>query len=299
MPIKTGQCTSCHAVNSFTAIICLDCKERLPWADSVEELQKKLDQATNAAQSAASQKSQTQLLPNQGKPNAPQRTGTPTAPLNPVPGAQNSAPDLTVPINVYETYLGSFIGKFSAGFFDVDRKSAMFIGLVCGLVYSICFMLGVYLIRQQIAGLIQGMFGFGFPATAATPAPPTTLTFEGGAKLLIIAVTPFVSIALSSALVNKLFSEEDVDIGSNIFIAGVSLIPVGLLFLISGLVGISNSEVIAVLSIFALSYFILMIYNGCTIINRVRDTAAAIAVPVMLLLSGWFTKIVLAKILGI
>ena len=212
---------------------------------------------------------------------------------------------IVTPVNVYETYIGSFLGKFSTGFSDLDKNSAMFVGLFCAVLYSVCFIVSAYMIHFQIAHLVTGMFGdltgLFMPGNAKVDAPQSgsvlgAVTARGVYKLFLITCVPFISIALSSALIRKLFSDEEGSFGGDVFVAGIALMPLALVMLITGIVGIANWEVTIVRSVAALCYTIILLYSGCTIIGRIRDTAAAIAVPVMLLLSGWLTKIILTKL---
>lgn len=36
MPVQVGQCPLCRAVNSYSAVNCLECGQRLPWADAAQ-----------------------------------------------------------------------------------------------------------------------------------------------------------------------------------------------------------------------------------------------------------------------
>jgi hypothetical protein len=56
------------------------------------------------------------------------------------------------------------------------------------------------------------------------------------------------------------------------------------------------TEVILVLSLFALTYSILMLYAGCSRIGGISEAGAAPAVPIILLLSAWITKIIVTAL---
>ncbi len=57
-------------------------------------------------------------------------------------------------------------------------------------------------------------------------------------------------------------------------------------------------EVIGALAVFALCLTILMLFAGCTRISKVSERLATIAVPLMLILSGWITKIIYAAMIN-
>ena len=81
------------------------------------------------------------------------------------------------------------------------------------------------------------------------------------------------------------------------FVAGSTLLPLALLLLIGWLLGAANVEVIGIASIFAFCYAILILHAGCTTVSAIPGTPAAIAVPAILILSAWVTKIILAALL--
>jgi hypothetical protein len=75
MATKTGTCPRCHAVNSYGAINCLDCGQRLPWGDAAQAAQDQINaakaQAQQAQQTAQAQQAQQAATQN----NSPVATG--------------------------------------------------------------------------------------------------------------------------------------------------------------------------------------------------------------------------------
>jgi hypothetical protein len=55
---------------------------------------------------------------------------------------------------------------------------------------------------------------------------------------------------------------------------------------------------IGALSVFALCLTVLMLFAGCTRISAISERLATISVPLMLLLSGWLTKVVYAAMMN-
>src|SRR5690606_27654253 len=115
MPISTGQCPNCHSINSYTAANCLECTMTLPWADAVISAQQQVQAAQQAAAQAKVALTTQSPNPTQAMTGRAQHV-TPVA--NPMP------------INIYETYAGSFIGNWSAVFTDCNRDGALKVGLV-------------------------------------------------------------------------------------------------------------------------------------------------------------------------
>ncbi|HXO26757.1 MAG TPA: molecular chaperone DnaJ, partial [Thermoanaerobaculia bacterium] len=78
----------------------------------------------------------------------------------------------------------------------------------------------------------------------------------------------------------------------DVYTAGAALLPWAFLVLAAALLGVANIEVIVVIWLFALTYSILMLYAGCSRIGGISEAGAAPAVPIMLLVTAWITKIV-------
>jgi hypothetical protein len=66
------------------------------------------------------------------------------------------------------------------------------------------------------------------------------------------------------------------------------------MLLIAGILGMGNIEVVALVSVFALSYTILILYTACTQISEISKVRAVPAVPIIILIAGWLSKIVFA-----
>jgi hypothetical protein len=63
--------------------------------------------------------------------------------------------------------------------------------------------------------------------------------------------------------------------------------------LAGGLLKTANFELILLLLAFALIYQVLMLYAGLTAVGELTPKAAAPAVPILLLLSAYVTKVIL------
>ena len=85
-------------------------------------------------------------------------------------------------------------------------------------------------------------------------------------------------------------------LAGDVYTAGAVLLPSGVLVLVASLLGAANVEVILILSIFSLTCSILILYSGCSRIAIISEAGAAPAVPIILLLSAWITKIVVTAL---
>jgi hypothetical protein len=74
------------------------------------------------------------------------------------------------------------------------------------------------------------------------------------------------------------------------------ILPSGLFVLLGSVVGVANFEVIAILFLFAATYTVLILYAGCSRICGIPEPVVAPAVPVILLISLWITKVLVTAI---
>jgi len=172
------------------------------------------------------------------------------------------------------------VGNLHSAYNSLDRKQTIGVGVVYSVIFNAFFTIGIYLMLKNTLGGFMGNI-------------PVGIFF----KLILCGFVPVVGIAAASALLRQIFHSEG-GLESDIFIAGVALLPAGICMLISGFVGILNVEVIAAVSVFALSYTILIIFTGFTRILKISDAGSAIAVPVCLLISIWLSKVMLTSIIS-
>lgn len=161
------------------------------------------------------------------------------------------------------------VGGLPVFFQGLGKERALGVGIAFGIAYLVCF---VFAFQKLLSG-----------------------NFSGNSSLfnVILASTAnFLSIAGASFLTRKVFRGYG-SFQGDIFIAGVALVPASLLLLIISILGIPNIEIIVIVMVVAITYTILMIYTGCHKISGIPENAAALAVSVMLLLSGWLFKILI------
>jgi hypothetical protein len=162
------------------------------------------------------------------------------------------------------------VAGLSVAYESLGAARALSVGISFGIVFSFCVLIAAYrLIPEEVR-------------------PPGA---GGFFKLLLCAFVPFVCLAGAGALARLVFRGKG-GLSNDSFIAGASLLPFGCVMLLSSILGAGNVEVIGALTVFALCLTILMLFAGCTRISRVSERLATLAVPLMLMLSVWFTKII-------
>ena len=160
------------------------------------------------------------------------------------------------------------VGGLPVFFQGLGKERALGVGIAFGIAYVVCFVFACQKFLTQFSSN-SSLFNF-----------------------ILASAANFLSIAGASFLTRKLFRGYG-SFQGDIFIAGVALVPASLLLLISSLLGITNVEIIVIVMVVAITYTILMIYTGCHKISGIPENAAAFAVSVMLLLSGWLFKILI------
>ena len=179
-------------------------------------------------------------------------------------------------LNAFLKFATDPVAGLSVAYESLGEARALSVGISFGVVFSLCLLLGSYRLTPEFL------------------RPPGV---GGFLKMLICAIVPFVCLTGAAALARLVFRGKG-GLNSDSFIAGASVLPLGCVMLLSSILGAGNMEVIGALTVFALCLTILMLFAGCTRITRITERLATIAVPVMLMLSAWFTKIIYAAMIN-
>jgi len=154
--------------------------------------------------------------------------------------------------------------------------------------------------RAQSAGIAFGVI-FALVSAIAAAIGVSKLGVDGNLKaglgIFIVALVPFATIAALSAGARKLFGGSG-SAGADVFTAGVALQPLGVLFLAATFLGSDNLEVIAVLTLFAWTYMLCILFTGSTRLVGLPERIAPPAIATMLLAAGWLTTIAAKSFFG-
>jgi hypothetical protein len=178
-------------------------------------------------------------------------------------------------LQAFKMFASNPVAGLSVAFESLGQARALGVGITFGALFSLCFMFGIYRLLGEWNG------------------PPG---FSGFIKILVVAVVPFISLLGASVLGRKAFRGEG-GFGHDSFIAGASSLPFGFVALLAAILGLGNIEVIAVFTLFAVCLTILMLFAGLTRICKLSERSATIAVPLMLIVSAWLTKIIYTAML--
>jgi hypothetical protein len=178
------------------------------------------------------------------------------------------------------------VGGLPESFALFDDRRAIQVGVVFAIVYEVAILLGALIFRSKTQALLGGL-----PVGQLMGELTAAQLF----KVLFLGLVPFASLIGACALARAIFHGKG-RIAGDVYTAGAVLLPTGLLVLLAALLGAANFEVIAILFLFALTYSILILYAGCSRIGCISEAGAAPAVPIILLLSAWITKIIVAAL---
>jgi hypothetical protein len=115
-------------------------------------------------------------------------------------------------------------------------------------------------------------------------------------QVLVVSATPFVCIVATIALTRVIFKGKGV-LGTDCLVAGTALLPFALLAPLLAVLGAQNSEVSLLLTAVAMSTCYLLLYSGCTGVNQLTTRAATLAMPIILLGSGWLASIIMRALI--
>ena len=179
------------------------------------------------------------------------------------------------------------VGGLPESFALFDDRRAVHVGIIFAIVYELAILLGALIFKSRAEAVLGGILPVGQLIGELTAAQLF--------KVLFLGLVPFASLIGACALARAIFHGKGRFAG-DVYTAGAALLPTGIFVLLASLLGVANFEVIAILFLFALTYSILILYAGCSRIGLVSETGAAPAVPIILLLSAWITKIIVTAV---
>lgn len=171
------------------------------------------------------------------------------------------------------------VGTLAQSYNELGDKRAFGAGIAFGVIFVIAMTIGTLLFVRRVWLLSPELIDyFGVP-------------LGGAAAYLATFVTLLIVRKVGSGGASR------PGFGGDAFVAGAATMPVAVMSLLAGLLGMGNFEVMALMWVFVASYCVLILYSGCTKISGLSDGAAAVSVPIVLLISTWLTKIVLTAII--
>ncbi|WP_088241016.1 hypothetical protein [Calothrix rhizosoleniae] len=160
---------------------------------------------------------------------------------------------------------------------NLGKKRALAVGITFGIFYLACLLFSVHRTLSNLSFFI-GYSRFNI------------------AQIFGLGITQFISFAVASMSIRKMFQGFGRPEG-DIFIAGSSLLAPGFFILLSTMLGGINFEIILILLVLSMTYLILTLYTGCNKISQIPDSLSPLAIVGIILLSIWFSKIIISSAL--
>jgi hypothetical protein len=188
------------------------------------------------------------------------------------------------------------VGGLPASFQSFGEQRALWAAVGFTALYLLFLAISLYRAGQSLESL-AGM--------AATPSGPFAAALATGAsvndfgwymRLLLCGLVTIFTLSVAAMLMRLVFRGKGTFLG-DFYIASASMLPVAVALFLISIIGVANVEVMLLLMVFAVVYNILMLYAGCSRISGISEAGAAPAVPIMLLVTLYLTKVAVAAIL--
>jgi len=153
-------------------------------------------------------------------------------------------------LQAFTTFAVNPVGGLRSAFTSLGPTNARNAGFVFALFFDFCLVIGMH--RAASAG--RGMLPFAGMGSAGFSLGDTL-------KLLLAGLVPFAGIVGAGLGARKIFHGAS-SIEGDIFVAGAALLPTAFLVFLAGILGIANFEVVAILSVVAICYTVLMLHTG-------------------------------------
>jgi hypothetical protein len=174
------------------------------------------------------------------------------------------------------------VGSLARAYDALGAERAQATGIALAVLFSLTSTIGIALGANRWMGGLLSLGG----------GP----SFGGYVKLaLALLIFPAALTAISYGVRQVLRAERA--IAADLFACGSAVVPLAIAVLLSGLLGVANVEVIALLMLFSTTYLVLLLFTGLTRIGGLTERAAAPAVPIILVLTAWLSKVAFTALL--
>lgn len=174
------------------------------------------------------------------------------------------------------------VGSLARAYENLGPERAQATGIALAVFFSLASTLGVSLgAKRWVGGLLS--LGGGPSSGDYVKLALTLLIFPVALAAIMYGVRQVLRAQGSVA--------------TDVFSCGAAVVPLAIAMLLSGILGAANVEVIALLILFATTYLVLMLFTGLTRLAQLSERAAAPAVPIILVLTAWLSKVVLTAVM--
>jgi hypothetical protein len=194
-------------------------------------------------------------------------------------------------VQAFMVLLKDPVGGIAKSFSMFDPGRAMVVGLIFAGVYAVAATIAGVILFNAIMGIVGGMMGGGMGMTGV-PGFSTGPSFGMVVRMFILYIVQAAALIAGCFLTRMIFKGSG-DLNSDIYLGGACLLPAAAGVLIGALLGYIAWWLLLLPYLFAGCYTILMLYSGCLQIVKIAEQKAALAVPIILAISGAIVYIVL------
>jgi hypothetical protein len=181
------------------------------------------------------------------------------------------------------------VGGLAPAYQKLGAQRAGAVGIFFLIVYVVA---GAYVINR-LSGAIASLASFNFGNGLGT----MSLNTGNWTKYMFVAGASAAALFAALALVRVIFQRGGRWEG-DAFIAGAVSIVWAIALLIESFLGLKNMEVMALVALFAICITVMQLFVGLTRISELNEPRATVAVPVVIIVEVWLTKIIFTAICG-
>ncbi len=113
---------------------------------------------------------------------------------------------------------------------------------------------------------------------------------------LLAAAVLFLSLSAAVAVI-RMVAKGKGKLPGDVFIAGAAFLPLTITAVLALLLGVLNIEIVVIVGVFGLCYFILILYGGLSLIYEMPEARAAVCLPAVIVVTAWICKVIVSIVL--
>lgn len=180
------------------------------------------------------------------------------------------------------------VGGIGEAYESLGNDRAFVVGIVFAVLFDLCVLFAAYKAFSAM-GAFDSRGGFDDLPHAARGHHTSNESAAPLVKFALVAAVPLVSIALATLVFRKVVGAAG-SFKGDVFVAGASLLPLGLGTVLVSLIGLQNFQVVIGIGVFSLCIVVLVLYAGLTKVAKIPEHVASWGVPATVIIAAWILK---------